>query len=139
MHSLNRVKFPDGERMSSGFLRLGLHDLGLQDTADIDGAHKYKRLVPRHVGPFLAMVTSGVSAFSEEVVVRDFSERGLYFWIDEPPAIGGDVQVKMDTPPAANCSSGGQALYRATVIRVEQSSRGQFGVAVVIKSCKHLS
>jgi len=125
--------------MSSGFLRLGLHDLGLQDTADIDGAHKYKRLVPRHVGPFLAMVTSGVSAFSEEVVVRDFSERGLYYWIDEPPAIGGDVEVKMDTPPAANCSSGGQALYGATVIRVEQSSRGQFGVAAVIKSCKHLS
>ena len=125
--------------MTNSFLRLGLHDLDLNDTGDIHGAYKYRRLVPRHVGPFLAVVTSGVSAFPEEVVVRDFSERGLYFWTDEAPPIGGDVQVKMDTPPAANYGGGGPAQYRATVIRVEESSRGQFGVAAVIKSCKHLS
>jgi hypothetical protein len=81
-----------------------------------------------------------VSGYPEEVVVRDFSERGLYFWTDEAPAVGGDVEVKMDPPAAAlKYSSGGPALFRATVIRVEESSRGQFGVAAVIKSCKHPS
>ena len=125
--------------MSNGFLRLGLHDLTLHDPADLQLHYKYKRLVPRYVGPFLATVTSGVSGYPEEVVVRDFSEHGLYFWTDEAPAIGGDVDVKMDTPPAVNSGNGGKAQYRATVIRVEQSSRGQFGVAAVIKSCKHLS
>jgi PilZ domain-containing protein len=125
--------------MSNGLLRLGLHDLGLHDPIDLQGHYKYKRLIPRYVGPFLAVVTSGVSGFPEEVVVRDFSERGLYFWTDEPPAIGGDVEVKMEAPPAANHGSGGKAQYRATVIRVEESSRGQFGVAALIKSCKHLS
>ena len=126
--------------MSNGLLRLGLHDLGAHDTTDIVGTHKYKRLIPRHVGPFLATVTSSVSGYPEEVVVRDFSERGLYFWTDEAPAVGGDVEVKMNTPPAvSNYGTGGPALYRATVIRVEESSRGQFGVAAVIKGCKHLS
>jgi len=125
--------------MSNGLLRLVLHDLTLHDPADVQGHYKYKRLVPRYVGPFLAVVTSGVSGFPEEVVVRDFSEHGLYFWTDEAPAIGGDVDVKMDTPPVVNSGNGGKAQYRATVIRVENSSRGQFGVAAVIKSCKHLS
>ena len=120
--------------MGNGVLRLGLHDF-----SDIQGNYKYRRLVPRHPGPFLAVVTTGVSGFPEEVVVRDFSERGLYFWIDEAPAVGGDVEVKMETPPAANNGDGGHALYRATIIRVEESSRGQYGVAAVIKGCKRLS
>jgi hypothetical protein len=121
--------------MSNGLLRLGLHD-----AVEIHGAnYKYKRLTPRHVGPFLAVVTSGVSGFAEEVVVRDFSERGLYFWTDEAPTVGADVDVKMDTPAAAvNYGHGGPAIYRARVIRVEESSRGQYGVAAVIKGCKRL-
>lgn len=122
--------------MSNGLLRLGLHDpIEVQSTSN----HRFKRMVPRHVGPFMATVTSNVSGFAEEVVVRDFSERGLYFWTDEAPAVGGDVQVKMEPPAAASNYSGGLALFRATVIRVEESSRGQFGVAAVIKGCKHLS
>ena len=106
-------------------IRLGLNEPRI-DPGQTDWPHK--RLLPRYLGPISAELYYGLSDFAEEVLVRDFNERGLYFWSSRSMPIGGNVDIRMNR--------GRSVRYRATVLRVEEASEGKFGTAALIKGCR---
>ncbi len=111
-------------------IRLGLHDRTAKTTK-----WPHKRISHRHVGPFGAELYYGMSDLGEEVVVRDFNERGLYFWSCRRIPVGANVEIRMEPPSQMESSGKRAACYRATVLRVEEAPDGKFGTAALIKSC----
>jgi hypothetical protein len=113
--------------------------LGLKEPRSIEWGQRanwpHKRLSQRHVGPFGAKLYYGMSDLAEEVLVRDFNERGLYFWSCRRMPIGGNVEIRMELPFETAPNAGRSVRYRATVLRVEEAPEGKFGTAALIKSC----
>ncbi len=57
---------------------------------------KYKRRMPRHVGPFPAKLYQGFSQFSEPAVVRDINELGLFFWSEARLPLRAECEIAME-------------------------------------------
>jgi hypothetical protein len=113
-------------------IRLGLNEPRIAPE-QADWPHK--RLLPRYLGPMSAELYYGLSDFAEEVLVRDFNERGLYFWSSRCMPIGGNVDIRMEEPFEIAPNRRRSVRYRATVLRVEEASEDKFGTAALIKGC----
>jgi hypothetical protein len=113
--------------------------LGLNEPQSIEWGQRadwpHKRLSTRHVGPLSAELYYGMSDLAEQVLVRDFNERGLYFWSCRRMPIGGNVEIRMELPLEIAPNGGRSVRYRATVLRVEEAPERKFGTAALIKSC----
>ena len=115
-------------------IRLGLNESGSIESGQLPN-WPHKRLSQRHAGPFVANLYYGMSELAEEVLVRDFNERGLYFWSCRRMPVGGNLEIRMELPLEIASNGARSVRYRATVLRVEEASEGRFGTAALIKSC----
>ncbi len=108
------------------------------DAAAASAPTPERRLSPRHVGPFSAALLIGISAFPNQVLVRDINEQGMFFWSDEPVAIGGSVSIEMDLPLPMAFKGKERVRYQVTVLRCQAEGQ-RYGLAAVIRSCTVLA
>ncbi len=97
-----------------------------------------RRLAPRIAGPVPAALLIGASVVPNQVTVRDINEQGLFFWTDEPIAVGGSVAIEMDLPPAMAGKDRGRVRYQVSIIRSEMVG-DKHGLAATIRSCTVLA
>jgi hypothetical protein len=96
---------------------------------------RYKRRLPRHVGPFPATIYQGFSQFSEPAVVRDINEEGLFFWSEARLPLRAECEIAMELPPQMRTPDRTRVRLKAVVIRVQDGANGDFGTAAIIKGC----
>ncbi len=97
-----------------------------------------RRLSPRLAGPFPATLLIGVSVVPNQVEVRDLNEQGLFFWTDQPIALGGSVAIEMDLPAAMAGKDRGRVRYQVSIVRSETAGT-RHGLAATIRSCTVLA
>jgi hypothetical protein len=100
---------------------------------------KYKRRMPRHVGPFTAKLYQGFSQFSEPAVVRDINELGLFFWSEARLPLRAECEIAMELPPQMRTPDRTRVRLKAVVIRVQDGTNGDIGTAAIIKGCTILA
>jgi hypothetical protein len=97
-----------------------------------------RRLSPRFAGPFAATLLIGVSVVPNQIEIRDMNEQGLFFWTDEPIALGGSVAVEMELPSAMAYRGRERVRYQVSIVRSELSGK-RYGLAATIRSCTVLA
>ncbi len=81
--------------------------------------------------PVSVRVSNG--ALIEEVcVTRDVSSRGIFFYSDSPMRAGADIEYVLTLPREILLMEPVRIRYRGKVVRVEQDSPSQYGVAATV-------
>jgi hypothetical protein len=87
-----------------------------------------KRFVPRQPLTADGEIATGMFALPDPIVLRDFSNRGMYFYTGFKPAVGQIIQITMQDPEINR-----RVRYSAKVVRTENGSgQDRFGIGVAI-------
>jgi hypothetical protein len=99
-----------------------------------------KRVLARYRVNLPATLTYGIASSSEQTVVTNLNERGLFVYSSSDLAHGSVIQVEVSLPPELASWGKRRVRYHASVVRVERLSSGErFGIAAAIKRCDVLA
>ena len=73
------------------------------------------------------LASTGMFTLPEPIVVRNFSNRGMYFYLSFKPAVGQLIQVTMVDPELHR-----KVRYHAKVARTEDVADDRFGIGAAI-------